>query len=116
MISSDNRSLQSPLTRAYFLVHYPKIVFPAEQITEYNQGKIHPPRLVSVKSLLVTSLVAAIVDFFTVVEAEAFIGVKGSTFSLDVFAARYYMGKSGNYILGIDRMEKLFGPPPIHTC
>lgn len=56
----------------------------------------------------VVELVASIINFFTAVSADAdvFIGVRGSTFSTDVFAVRYYLSKemaelhgSGNYIV-----------------
>ncbi len=77
---------------------------------------ITTPRLVSSESLGITSLVASIVDFFTIVEAERFVGVRGSSFSTDLFAVRYYMGKGGNYILSPEGVEELVGPPPAHSC
>jgi hypothetical protein len=82
-----------------------------------NSTTIPPtPRLVSSESLGITSLVASIVDFFTIIEAESFVGVRGSSFSTDLFAVRYYMGKGGNYILSPEGIEELVGPPPSHSC
>ena len=75
------------------------------------------PRLVSAKSLGITDLVASIVNFFTIIEAEKFIGViKGSSFSTDLFAVRYYKGKRSNYVLSPEGVEELVGPPPPHSC
>ena len=74
------------------------------------------PRLVSSKSLGITDLVASIVNFFTIIEADRFVGVRGSSFSTDLFAVRYYKGKRRNYILGREGVEELVGPPPPHSC
>lgn len=74
------------------------------------------PRLVSCKSMGITDLVASIVNFFTIIEADRFVGVKGSSFSTDLFSVRYYMGKGGNYILSAEGVEEMVGPPPPHSC
>ena len=74
------------------------------------------PRFVSSKFLGITNLVASIVDFFTIIEADRFVGVKGSSFSTDLFAVRYYNGKRSNYILSREGIEELVGPPPPHSC
>lgn len=96
------------------LSFFEKILFPEEQPTDYSKAGT-TPRLVSSKSLGITDLVASIVDFFTIIEADRFVGVKGSSFSTDLFSVRYYMGKRGNYILGPEGVEELVGPPPPYT-
>ena len=55
-------------------------------------------------------------NFFTIIEAQKFVGVKGSSFSTDLFAVRYYMGKGNNYILSPEGVTELHGPPPGHSC
>jgi hypothetical protein len=76
----------------------------------------------SAESLGVIELVASIIDFFTSVTANVFVGVKGSTFSTDVFAVRHYLNKDaailqgGNYIIGPSGIEELVGPPRVHSC
>ena len=92
-----------------------QILFPEEQPTDYSTAGT-TPRLVSSKSLGITDLVSSIVNFFTIIEADRFVGVKGSSFSTDLFSVRYYMGKRGNYILGPEGVEELTGPPPSHSC
>lgn len=82
---------------------------------DYSNADI-TPRLVSCKSLGLTDLVASIVDFFTIIEADRFVGVKGSSFSTDLFSVRYYINKGGNYILGPEGVEEMVGPPPPHSC
>ena len=93
---------------------YEQILFPEEQPTDYSKAGT-TPRLVTSKTLGITDLVASIVDFFTIIEADRFVGVKGSSFSTDLFSVRYYMGKRGNYILGPEGVEELVGPPPPYT-
>jgi len=73
-------------------------------------------RFVTAKSLGISSLVASIVDFFTIVDSDKFVGVKGSSFSTDLFSVRYYMGKRDNYILSPEGVKELVGPPPAHSC
>ncbi len=73
-------------------------------------------RFVTAKSLGISSLVASIVNFFTIVDSDKFVGVKGSSFSTDLFSVRYYMGKRDNYILGPEGVKELVGPPPAHSC
>ena len=104
----------------YFSFPSNKILFPEEhQRTDYNASTTTTQnrRLVTSESLGLTSLIASVVDFFTIIDAERFVGVKGSSFSSDLFAVRYYMGKGGNYILSRDNgVEELIGPPPSHSC
>ncbi|KAL7487512.1 hypothetical protein ACHAW6_013109 [Cyclotella cf. meneghiniana] len=77
---------------------------------------------VSAESLGVVELVASIINFFTSVTADVFVGVRGSSFSTDVFAVRHYLNKdvgslhAGNYISGPDGIAELVGPPKIHNC
>jgi hypothetical protein len=116
----QNETLSIALTKkssAHPTKHAPhKILFPEEQsVSTLFQGALIP-RLVTSESLGITSLVASIVDFFTVIEAESFVGVKGSTFSTDLFSARYYMGKGGNFILSPKGLDPLIGPAPPHSC
>ncbi len=75
---------------------------------------------VTPESLGVLELVASIINFFTAVRAGIFVGVRGSSFSTDVFSVRYYqhgeLGRFENYILGRDGIRRLYGPPPPHSC
>lgn len=75
----------------------------------------------------VIELTASIINFFTAVKADVFIGVRGSSFSTDVFAVRHYLNEDimaggttslngGNYIIGPDGIEELIGPPRVHSC
>mmetsp|Transcript_34293 Transcript_34293/g.63110 ORF Transcript_34293/g.63110 Transcript_34293/m.63110 type:complete len:553 (+) Transcript_34293:40-1698(+) len=75
---------------------------------------------VSALDLGVLELVASIINFFTAVKAEIFVGVKGSTYSTDVFSVRYYQhkeeGGGENYIVGPGGIERLYGPAAPHAC
>ncbi|KAL3771644.1 hypothetical protein ACHAW5_007346 [Stephanodiscus triporus] len=77
-------------------------------------------QFVSPESLGVLELVASIINFFTAVKADIFVGVRGSSFSTDVFSVRYYqhknLGRLENYIIGPDGIHQLHGPPPPHSC
>ena len=64
----------------------------------------------------VLELVASILNFFTAVEADAFIGVKGSSYSTDVMSVRWYLEKGDNYIVGPTGIKQLYGPAPPHSC
>ncbi|KAL7533806.1 hypothetical protein ACHAXR_005457 [Thalassiosira sp. AJA248-18] len=72
------------------------------------------------QSLGVIELVASIINFFTLVNADIFVGVKGSTYSTDAFSVRYYQhkeeGGGENYIVGPDGIQRLYGPAPPHAC
>jgi hypothetical protein len=76
----------------------------------------------SAESLGVVELVASIINFFTSVTADVFVGVRGSSFSTDIFAVRHYLNKDvgsehgGNYILGPNGIKELVGPPRVHNC
>jgi hypothetical protein len=80
----------------------------------------HMSPSISPESLGVLELVASIINFFTAVKADIFVGVRGSSFSTDVFSVRYYQHKNlgglENYILGPDGIQRLYGPPPPHSC
>lgn len=73
-------------------------------------------------SLGVTELVASIINFFTLVNADIFVGVKGSTYSTDAFSVRYYKQKDAdgtwakNYIVGPEGISRLYGPAAPHSC
>ncbi|KAL3809816.1 hypothetical protein ACHAXA_002386 [Cyclostephanos tholiformis] len=75
---------------------------------------------VTPESLGVLELVASIINFFTAVRADVFLGVRGSSFSTDVFSVRYYqrnkLARLENYIIGRDGIQQLYGPPPPHSC
>ena len=87
---------------------------------------------ISAESQGAVELVASIINFFTAVRADAFVGVRGSSYSTDVFSARYYLhqessteegendnniiGGEQNHVLGPEGIEQLIGPPPPHSC
>ena len=88
------------------------------QITSNTQSS----REFAPESFGVTELTASIINFFTAVTAPTFIGVRGSSFSTDVFAVRHYLNKDegvlhgGNFIIGPEGIEELIGPPKVHNC
>ena len=88
-------------------------MFP-EQVVTHKTGTV--PRLVSADDLQITGIVASIVDFFTALEAEQFVGVETSTYSTDLFSARHYTGKGGNYMVNAKGMNEMHGPPPPFSC
>jgi len=68
------------------------------------------------ESLGVLELVGSVINFFLLVQADIFIGVKGSTYSTDAFSVRYYQGERENYIVGPDQgIVRLYGPQEPHT-
>lgn len=83
---------------------------------------LHDDNNITPESLGGLELVASIINFFTAVKADIFVGVKGSSFSTDVFSARYYQSQSRgeglveSYIIGPDGIQRLYGPPPSHSC
>ena len=85
-----------------------------------NNNASSATNFVSVVDLGVIELVASIIDFFTAVSADIFVGVKGSTFSTDVSSVRYYQHKEDgggeNYVVGPYGIERRFGPPAPHFC
>lgn len=98
-----------------------KIKFPVMEPENTDGSKV-----VTAQSLGVTELVASVVDFFTVLQADAFVGVRGSTFSQDVMSVRYYQhldrggsadgGGENNFVVGPDGMRQLFGPAEPLPC
>jgi len=64
----------------------------------------------------VLELIASILNFFTAVEADTFIGVRGSSYSTDVISVRWYLKKGDNYIVGRTGIKQLYGPAPPHSC
>jgi hypothetical protein len=99
------------------------VKFPRSARTLRNHGDFEdgaPSLFDSPETLGVLELVASIIDFFTAVRAEIFVGVKGSSFSTDVFSIRYYQHKSvgglESYISGPDGIQRLYGPPHSLSC
>lgn len=78
------------------------------------------------ESLRVSDIVSSVIDFFISVKAPLFIGVRGSSFSTDIFAVRHYLNKDkgvlhgenyrANYIIGPEGIEELIGPPQLLGC
>lgn len=68
----------------------------------------------------VQELVASILHFWIAAQAEIFVGVKGSSYSTDVFSVRYYRhkwdGGGENYVVGPQGLARLYGPAAPHTC
>jgi hypothetical protein len=64
------------------------------------------------------SLLQSVVNFYTATEAKAFIGVRGSSYSTDIWTTRYHQGKGAlNYEYtkeGIIQLDNE-GLPPMHT-
>jgi hypothetical protein len=92
-------------------------------INHGNNNDLQPRETFTAESRDVVELVASIINFFTSVSADVFIGVRGSSFSTDVFAVRHYLSKEvaelhgGNYIIGPGGLiEELVGPPKVHSC
>jgi hypothetical protein len=87
-----------------------------------NPSASDKPTIFTAESLGAVELLASIINFFTCIAADVFVGVRGSSFSTDVFAVRHYLNKDeaivhgGNYILGKEGIEELVGPPQVHTC
>jgi hypothetical protein len=64
------------------------------------------------------SLLQSVVNFYIATEAKAFIGVRGSSYSTDIWTTRYHQGKGDtNYEYTKDGVVKLDngGLPPMHT-
>lgn len=66
---------------------------------------------------------AQVMDFFVAVRAKAFVGTFGSSYSTDVWTARYFLAKQGggdplNYFHGPDGIGLIGGGglPPVHHC
>ena len=98
-----------------------KIKFPVMEASNTDGSKV-----VTAQSLGVTELVASVVNFFTVLQADAFVGVRGSSFSQDVMSVRYYQhldrggsgdgGGENNFVVGPGGMRQLFGPAEPLPC
>ena len=64
------------------------------------------------------SLLQSVVNFYIATEAKAFIGVRGSSYSTDIWTTRFHQGKGAtNYEYTKDGIIKLDngGLPPMHT-
>ena len=99
-----------------------KIEFPVIQQKSNNDDG---PEFVTAASLGVTELVASVVNFFTALKADTFVGVRGSTFSQDVFSVRYYQhqdsstgrgGGENNFVVEPLETRQLFGPAEPLPC
>ena len=68
------------------------------------------------ESLGVLELIGSVINFFLLVQADIFVGVKGSSYSTDALSVRYYQGERENYIVGPDQgIERLYGSQQPHT-
>ena len=82
----------------------------------------HGAEFLTAKSMGVTELVASIVNFFTALEANLFVGVKGSTYSQDIISVRYYQHQDrgidveNNFVVGPNGLTKLSGPSERLPC
>jgi len=101
-----------------------KVRFPSVRSFGYD---VNSTNFKTADELGVAELVASIINFFTAVKADIFVGVRGSSYSTDVFSVRYYMQQnlkensrnsslSGNYLLGPDGIEEVVGSPRPHSC
>jgi hypothetical protein len=66
-----------------------------------------------------SGMAAQVLDFFVAVNAAAFVGTFGSSYSTDVWTVRYYLGKGDtNYHHSIEGVKKIGndGLPPPHKC
>jgi len=94
-----------------------KIEFPVMEQSNHDGSEF-----VTANSLGVTEIVASLVNFFTALKADAFVGVRGSTFSQDVLSVRYYQhqdsggGGENNFVVGPFGMQQLFGPAEPLPC
>ena len=90
-------------------IQFPKLLHNSKY--EQNTSAFDTP-----ESLGVLELVASIINFFMIVQADIFVGVKGSSYSTDAFSVRYYQGERENYIVGPDQgIERLYGSQEPHT-
>jgi len=83
---------------------------------------------VTAREMGVLELVASIINFFTAIRADIFVGVRGSTYSTDAFSVRYYQRKEEeeergrsessveNFIVGPQGIERLYGPAAPLAC
>ncbi|KAL7462925.1 hypothetical protein ACHAXS_003300 [Conticribra weissflogii] len=90
-----------------------KVLFPIIRAFEHDEKPTH---FTTAHELGVAELVASIINFFTAVKADKFVGVRGSSYSTDVFSVRYYMHQTRNYLLGPGGIEEVVGPPRPHSC
>jgi len=107
-----------PSSTLHFVTGNRQKIYP--QIIPPKNTSIQESPYVSALDMGVLEVVASIINFFTAVKAEIFVGVKGSTFSMDVFSVRYYQhkdeGGGENYIVGPNGIERLYGPAAPHAC
>lgn len=93
-----------------------KIEFPVMGQSNHDGSEFE-----TAESLGVTELVASLVNFFTALKADTFVGVRGSTYSQDVFSVRYYQhqdsgGGENNFVVGPFGMRQHLGPAEPLPC
>jgi hypothetical protein len=103
-----------------------KILFPImeRQTTKSSSSIGSNQGFVTAKSLGVVDLVASVVNFFTVLEADVFVGVRGSTYSMDAISVRYYNhqdssgddGGVNNLVVGPTGIKQFYGPAEPLPC
>lgn len=107
-----------PSSTLHFVTENRRKIYP--QTIPPKNASIPESPYVSTLDMGVLELVASIINFFTAVKADIFVGVKGSTYSTDVFSVRYYQqkeeGGGENYIVGPNGIERLYGPAAPHAC
>ena len=85
------------------------------QFPRLHNGKQNTSAFDTPESLGVLELVGSVINFFLLVQADIFVGVKGSSYSTDALSVRYYQGGRVNYIVGPDGTKRLYGPQEPHT-
>jgi len=107
-----------PSNTLHFVTGNRQKIYP--QISPPQNASIPESPYVSALDMGVLEMVASVINFFTAVKAEIFVGVTGSSYSTDVFSVRYYQqkeeGGGENYIVGPNGIERLYGPAAPHSC
>eukprot|EP00540_Astrosyne_radiata_P022903 CAMPEP_0116862804 /NCGR_PEP_ID=MMETSP0418-20121206/23848_1 /TAXON_ID=1158023 /ORGANISM="Astrosyne radiata, Strain 13vi08-1A" /LENGTH=167 /DNA_ID=CAMNT_0004497711 /DNA_START=54 /DNA_END=557 /DNA_ORIENTATION=+ len=95
------------------------------QMTSVASGSTSPPFFECGKKLLQQhfeapkfgSLLQSIVNFYIATESKAFVGVRGSSYSTDIWTTRYHQGRGlQNYEYTTEEIKRLEnnGLPPTH--
>jgi hypothetical protein len=111
-LESLNRVVGTSDTAGRGLMEGKTVVFECGQRLMNSYYATHP------NSLDYGSLLQSVINFYIATEAKAFIGVRGSSYSTDIWTTRYYQGKGAtNYEYtknGIFQLDN-GGLPPMHT-
>ena len=91
-------------------IQFPRLHNGKQLDNEQNTSAFDTP-----ESLGVLELVGSVINFFLLVQADIFVGVKGSSYSTDALSVRYYQGGRENFIVGSDGIERLYGSQQPHT-